>query len=121
IRTRRPAVVHANGVKAALVAVAAALGTRVPVVWVKHDFSWDGWLSRAVAWRCALVVGVSRAVLAAVPSHRARPVPTGIDVPDVDRDAARRRLAELLQGEGPFLMLVGRLHPVKGHAELLAT
>ncbi|MGI8624694.1 MAG: glycosyltransferase, partial [Solirubrobacteraceae bacterium] len=61
---RPPAVVHANGVKAALVSALALAGTGVPVLWVKHDFSWDGPLARIVATGCAEVVGVSAAVLA---------------------------------------------------------
>ena len=55
-----PAVIHANGVKAALVAALAR--PRAPVLWVKHDFSWDGPLAALVARRCARVVGVSAAV-----------------------------------------------------------
>ena len=59
----KPAVVHANGVKAALVAALATIATPIPVVWVKHDFSWDGPRARRLARRCAKVVGVSEAVL----------------------------------------------------------
>jgi hypothetical protein len=56
---QRPDLVHANGIKAALVSVLATLGTRTPVVWVKHDLSFDRSLARPVAVGCRLVVGVS--------------------------------------------------------------
>src|SRR5436309_2695212 len=59
LRSARPDVVHANGVKAAVVAALATTGLRVPLIWVKHDFSWDGLLARWVARRCTQVVGVS--------------------------------------------------------------
>src|SRR5215210_6713948 len=58
----RPAVVHTNAIKAALVAAQATVGTRLPIVWVKHDHSWDGPLAITIALRCRLVVGVSRTV-----------------------------------------------------------
>ena len=40
-----PAVVHANGLKAALVAELAAFGGQPPVIWFKHDVARDGWLA----------------------------------------------------------------------------
>ena len=57
----RPDLVHANGIKAALVAVVATLGTRVPAVWVKHDLSFDRSLARPLALGCRVVVAVSEA------------------------------------------------------------
>ena len=111
-----PDVVHANGVKAALVAAAAGIRS---LVWVKHDFSWDGWLGRAIARRCALVVGVSAAVLEDVHgSAQTVVVHNGLDPVAVDRAAARRSMGELA-GDRPVVVLVGRLHPVKGHLDLL--
>ena len=122
----QPALVHANGVKAALVSVLAAWGTGVPVVWVKHDFSRDGRLARWIGARCARVVGVTPEVLqtfAGTPTEpRTRVVYTGVDPRPVDRDSGRRLLEEALgdgQG-GPFVLLVGRFDPAKGHRELLA-
>jgi hypothetical protein len=76
--SRRPEVVHANGVKAALVAGLAMLGTGVPVIWVKHDFFWDGPLARFVARLCRQVVGVSAAVVEGLPAERVHVVPNGI-------------------------------------------
>lgn len=110
LRAMRPDVVHADGVKAAVVAAAALVGSRTPLVWVKHDFSYDGRLVRIVARRCAEVVGVSSAVLAAVPGRvPTSVVPPGIELPPVDRGPSRGVVA-----------LVARFHSVKGHFELLA-
>jgi glycosyltransferase involved in cell wall biosynthesis len=116
-------VVHANGIKAGLVTVLA--GKRSPVVWVKHDFSFDGPLVRYVARRSDAVVGVSAAVLGALtPKQRARAhvVYTGVHVSVVDRSEAGNKLrAEI--GAGPSDLLighVGRMHPVKGQLDFLA-
>jgi hypothetical protein len=59
LRSRCPAVVHANGIKPAAVAGIAALGTSIPVLWKKVDLAWDGWRSHLVAQMCAEVVGMS--------------------------------------------------------------
>jgi glycosyltransferase involved in cell wall biosynthesis len=119
---RRPDVVHANGVKAALVAVLATPGTGIPVIWVKHDFSWDGPLARAVASRCALVVPVSEAVATTFGhrlARRMRVVPNGI--PDYRRDPGGRGVVAELVGraDAPVAALVGRLHRAKGQLELV--
>jgi glycosyltransferase involved in cell wall biosynthesis len=121
--------VHANGVKAALVAALGLAGTGVPVLWVKHDLSWDGPLARWVAAGCAEVVGVSVAVLATL--RRGRPrglrrprltvVPNGVPEPE-PRDAGARTslLRELgVDGSAELVALVGRLHPAKGQLELV--
>lgn len=118
LREVRADVVHANGVKAALVCVLA--GARP--VWVKHDFSWDGPLVRLVGLRCAEVVGVSDAVVEVfrpVPRINVSVVPTGVQVPAVDVDAARAEVRALVGRDGPVLTVVGRFHPVKGHLDLL--
>jgi glycosyltransferase involved in cell wall biosynthesis len=118
VRRSGAQVVHANGVKAALVAVLATAVGGPPVVWVKHDFSWDGRLGRFIARRSRLVVGVSDAVVDDVRSAAAvRVVHTGLRERRVDREAARAALvAERPELDGAALLaLVGRLHPVKGH------
>jgi glycosyltransferase involved in cell wall biosynthesis len=122
LRARRPAVLHANGVKAALVAALATPRTGIPVVWVKHDFSWDGPLARAVAARCNQVVGVSEAVTATFRGRaraRVRVVHNGIPPIERDRGAARELVRELVGGDGEVVVLVGRLHPAKGQVELV--
>jgi glycosyltransferase involved in cell wall biosynthesis len=119
------AIVHANGVKAALVSTLAAFGTSTPVIWVKHDFSFDGRLARLIAGRCDEVIGVSAAVTATFPERmrdKVRVVHNGIGKVEVDQVAARRRLHELLGPTSPaaVVVLLARLEPVKGHRELLA-
>lgn len=125
---RPPSIVHANGVKAALVACLALAGSRTPVVWVKHDFSWDGPLARWLARRCAVIVGVSEAVLDSVRSEarESRVVPNGLPPLDVDVTDAR---ASLLAAAGAsandeLIVQVGRIEPGKGQldaVEALAT
>ena len=126
LRRSRARLVHANGVKAALMSSMATAGTRIPVIWLKHDFAWDGWPARVIATRCRQVVAVSRAVTATFrPSVRRKlhVVYNGIPPVDIDRDRAR---ASALEATGVqvgddvrVLALVGTLLPVKGHLELL--
>ena len=116
LRHIEPDVVHANGVKAALVSVLASAGTRIPVVWVKHDFSWDRALGNAIAARCRLVVGVSEAVTASLRDRsRVRVVPTGIPELDPEGPVAELELPPGAEVVGVF----GYLHPRKGQAELV--
>jgi glycosyltransferase involved in cell wall biosynthesis len=124
-----PRLVHANGVKAALVAALALAGTRIPVVWHKHDLSWDGPLARLVAAGCVEVVGVSAVVLASL--RRGRPrglrrprlavVPNGVPEPRAARAAARAAIARELSlpAGAPLVALLGRLHAAKGQLELV--
>ena len=118
-----PRVVHANGVKAALVAGIAMTGTGIPVLWLKHDFSWDGPLAGLVAWRCRTVVAVSTAITATFGprlKRRVRVVPNGIPEYDRDREGGREAIARLTGStEAPTILLVGRLHPAKGQIELV--
>jgi glycosyltransferase involved in cell wall biosynthesis len=126
VRRSGPDVIHANGIKAALVAAITGAGVGVPIVWVKHDFSWDGWRARAIARRCDRVVGVSTAVLrelsgrVPVPLHV---VPPGIADASVDRAAARNAVLDLVGRQADdgvaVVSLFGRLNPGKGHLELL--
>jgi glycosyltransferase involved in cell wall biosynthesis len=124
LRTGRYDVIHANGVKAALVCVLAtrAMRGRAPVVWMKHDHSRDGRLARFVATRVAVVAGVSRSVLATIPAGtNTRVVHPGVEVPEPPTDA--RELLHTTLGvaaTGHVLMSVGRLDRAKGHALVLA-
>src|SRR5438874_8427898 len=43
LRAQAPELVHADGVKAALVCALATVGTRIPILWFKVDYSRDGW------------------------------------------------------------------------------
>ena len=122
--SRRPQLVHANGVKAALVSTLATLGTTLPVLWLKHDFALDGWRARLIARRCTQVVGVSSAVTRIFDAPLARKVYVvhpGLDAEDVDRASARANVIAAV-GVHPasfIVALVGQLIPGKGHVELL--
>jgi glycosyltransferase involved in cell wall biosynthesis len=122
LRRAAPDLVHANGIKAALVAVLATLGTRTPVVWVKHDLSFDRSLARPVALGCRLVVGVSEAAVRVFRSRRkVRVVPNALPRREVDRQAGRRLVLAALgvDDSAAVVALVGRLYPMKGQHELL--
>ena len=99
LRRSSPQVVHANGVKAAVVCAVATFGTRFPLIWLKHDFSWDGWLARAVARQCDQVVGVSEAVTETFrggTKRKVHVVHNGLPPLAVDREQGRRSLESLL-------------------------
>jgi glycosyltransferase involved in cell wall biosynthesis len=120
----RPDVVHANGLKAALVAVPATLGTKLPVLWVRHDFSMEGWRACMLARGCRGVICVSEALAQTFRGRllrKVRIVHTGIPDMDIDRGSARRILLDLI-GDlhvGPVITLVSQLVPGKGHAEMI--
>jgi glycosyltransferase involved in cell wall biosynthesis len=124
LRHARPRLVHANGIKAALVAGMATLGLRTRVVWVKHDLSWDGVVARAIALLCKRVIAPARAAAATfgpLTRGRVRVVHYGLPSLDIDRSEGRRRVLDLIQtpSSAKVVGLVGRLHPVKGHNHLL--
>jgi glycosyltransferase involved in cell wall biosynthesis len=125
LRAQRPAVVHANGVKAALVAVIATRGTGIPVIWVKHDFSRDGWLARVIGAASTEVVAVAEAITATFGERsraraRTRVVPNGIPELDLDAAAGRATVAELVgDADAPVVSLIGRLDSAKGQLELV--
>jgi glycosyltransferase involved in cell wall biosynthesis len=119
-----PELVHANGVKAAVVAVLATLRTDTRVVWVKHDLSFDRSLARPLARRCRLVVGVSEAatrIFRGRARRRVRVVPNALPPITADRPAERRRVLESLGlgDDAKVVALVGRLYAMKGQHELL--
>jgi glycosyltransferase involved in cell wall biosynthesis len=125
LRDDPPDLVHSNGVKATLVCALALLGRRVPLVWMKHDLSFDRSLARPLARRCRLVIGVSSATLAVFRGRarqKLRLVPHGLPPLDVDRNAARAELLSLLpeaDEQARVVALVGRLYRMKGQHELL--
>lgn len=122
VRRVGPTVVHANGLKAALVSVLATR-RKPPVVWLKHDVSHDGRLALWVGRRCALVVGVSSFVVEVFRGTdvETRVVHTGLEVPAVDRERATAQVdAATDHGARPVVTLLGRLDPLKGHREALA-
>lgn len=115
-RRDRPDVVLANGVRAATAAVPAGCLSPARVVWMKHDFSHDGVLSRIIGRLTDGVVANSAAVAAAtrradaVIISPARP-PDPLPVSD-----ARARLAEcgVPLDDTLVAITIGRLVPYKG-------
>lgn len=105
-------VIHANGTKAALFAVPLARLLRVPVLWMKHDHFFDGFVSRRLGALCDRVVCVSEAMAAQFqPSVRAR---TTVAYPGV-----RLPPPVELKDTEPLIACVGRLDPLKGFDDLL--
>ena len=102
------------------------VATRTPVVWVKHDFSYDGRLARLSPAGCRggdrRQRGRDRYLQPATCAARSGVVHNGIAPAAVDREAGRSRLLEALGPPAPaaVVALVARLDPVKGHRELLA-
>ena len=120
----RADLVHANGIKAALVSVLATVGTGTRVVWVKHDLSFDRSLARLVALRCRLVIGVSRAATRIFKGRLRRKVhivPNGLPPIHADRDAGRALVSARLglRDGDRVAALVGRLYAMKGQHELV--
>jgi glycosyltransferase involved in cell wall biosynthesis len=119
-----PTVVHAHGVIAAMNTAIALLFRRVPIVWLKVDFSRDGILNNLIALRCRLVVGISRVVTSTLRGplrRRARVVHCGLPAYDFDRTEARRRVLELTgwSEETEIVLVSGRLAEGKGQIELI--
>ncbi len=125
LRAADSAVVHANGIKAASASLLATAGTRVPVLWLKHDVSRDGWQARLIGRRCARIVGVSAFSTAVFRGRARRKVEvlyTQIPRPTVDWIQARRAVLDLFAPDKPktVVSIVGRLDPFKGHADLFS-
>ncbi len=121
----RPAVVHANGLKAALVAELATVRSGPPVIWFKHDVSRDGWLTNLVGRRAALVVGVSHSViesLGGASRRHAEVLNCQLPAIEVDPAAARRTVLTEFAPDGAdtVVALVARLDAYKGHGDLVA-
>lgn len=123
IAARRPDVIHANGIKAAIVAGVASLGGP-PVIWVKIDFGLDGWPAALAAAVSHRVVGISAAVnqtFRGPQRRKTRVVHAGI--PDYRGTVASgtAMLATMLGGPatGPVVTLSGRLCPGKGQDDLI--
>lgn len=107
-----PNVVLAVGIKPAVLCVAAARMSRVPIVWQKVDFSHDFRLAGPLARACTGVLAVSKAVSATVPESRL----LGVLQPPVRLPDAYRASGDPVP---PAIGSVGALIPYKGHAHVI--
>ena len=54
--------IHANGTKAAILGVRLARRLGIPIAWMKHDYGFEGPLTRYLAVRCDRIICVSQAM-----------------------------------------------------------
>ncbi|MFE2263712.1 glycosyltransferase [Streptomyces griseosporeus] len=118
LRAGRPDVVLANGVKAATVAAPAARLCAVPCVWAKHDHSYDGALTAALAAVTDGCIGTEPGLIAASRHPRAAlvpvPAPSGPALPRAEARAELARRGARLDGDERLLLTISRLVSYKG-------
>src|SRR3954452_17237340 len=104
-------VIHANGGKAAVYGLPVARRLRGPLVWMKHDHSYDGRLSHLLASRCAHVICVSHAMARQFSDlgDRVSVVYPGVILRDL----------KPVEETTPTIVSVGRPDPFKGFDQLL--
>jgi glycosyltransferase involved in cell wall biosynthesis len=109
--------IHADGAKAAVCCALAMTGK--PIVWMKHDTSFDGPVARAIGARCTAVAGVSPTVTATFHRANVHVVPNGVPEYDIDRGEARRELLALIGApdDAELVVQVGRVVPAKGQLD----
>jgi glycosyltransferase involved in cell wall biosynthesis len=109
--------IHADGAKAAVCCALAMTGK--PLVWMKHDTSFDGPVARAIGARCTAVAGVSPTVTATFNRPNVHVVPNGVPRYDIDRAAARQELLALIgaPADAELVMQVGRVVVAKGQLD----
>ena len=117
-------VVHANNVRAAIVASIACFGTRRRVLWLKVDCGRDGLLAQLIAAGCDQVIGVSRTVTETFRGplrRRVHVVYPGVEDWNFDRGDARRRVIEELgcAPDAEVVVVSARLGPLKGQLDLI--
>lgn len=104
-------VIHANGGKAAIYGLALRRRLRAPLIWMKHDHSYEGRLTHALGTRCDHVVCVSHAMARAFDdvAGKVSVVYPGVLLRDLEPVDQTR----------PTIVSVGRMDPYKGFDELL--
>ena len=123
LRRSRARVVHANGVRAALVAALGGGGGR-PVLWYRMDTSRDGLLGDLIARRCRLIVGLSASVNDRFRDRlpeRLRVVNPGVRERRVDLVAARERVRRRIgsSADAAVIVVAARLSPPKGQMDAI--
>ncbi|MGH3429702.1 MAG: glycosyltransferase, partial [Mycobacteriales bacterium] len=117
LHNRDPDVVLANGVKAAAVACPAARLAGVPCVWVKHDHSFDGRLTRVLGRLSTSVIATVSDVAAAIPRNDIAVLEPPRPGEPLPAPAARDQLAAagaLPRAGENLLIMLGRYVPYKG-------
>lgn len=130
--TAQADLIHAHGLRAAMVAVAANVGRKIPLVVTLHNIvdTDNPVLQRAYALIEGVIARRADVVLAASEdlAERARAVggravhTHHVAAPPMappQRDRAQQRHALGLEGDRPLVLCVGRLHRQKGYQTLL--
>jgi glycosyltransferase involved in cell wall biosynthesis len=136
VKKERPALIHANSIRAGMVMAAATIGLKVPVVWHAHDILPRHPLSTLVRLLALItfpnhVLAVSRAVASGFrgillrPFTRRVPITVIHNAVDLDRfhpgtlpkSEVRRQLD--LPPDEPVVGIVGQLTERKGQLELI--
>lgn len=133
LRRMRADVVHTHLFTADAYGRVAALLARVPAVYstVHSTNVWKGALHRCIdwllAWFSTKVIAVSAEVAQVlrergrIPQSRIALVENGIDLKRLAGASGEGVRAEFgVAPQAPLLGLIGRLHPAKGHADLIA-
>lgn len=133
LRNQRPSVLHTHLFTADAWGRTAGRFARVPAIFstVHSTNMWKGemhrWIDRVLARHstcviaCSKEVGETLVVHDHLPRDRVVVVPNGIDLKrfqNVDAGGVRKQLG--IAATLPVLVVVGRLHEAKGHADLLA-
>jgi glycosyltransferase involved in cell wall biosynthesis len=135
VREQRPALIHANSVRAGLVISAATLGLGIPIIWHVHDLLPQHPLSTCIRLFTLLLPPVRIVVVANAAADRfkgklLRQFPKRVDFAVVYNavDAAKltaatsggpiRKQLRLRNGD-QLVGIVGNLSPVKGQLELI--
>lgn len=132
----KPDLIHANTIRAGLVATTATIGTRIPVIWHLHDMLPHHPLSTLIRWFAALsprtgLLAISQAVALRFRGGllrllnactKVRVIHNGINLKRFAADpaASQRIRQELAVGDEQFLIgIVGQITPRKGQLELI--
>jgi glycosyltransferase involved in cell wall biosynthesis len=135
IRDLPPGLIHANGVRSGIIASAATIGMRIPVLWHVHDILPRGPIGIAIRWlalfRATAIVAVSNATaerfrgiaFLLFGSHTpVRTVYNGIELEEFRPEPGSRRSKRIeleLSGSQFAVGIVAQITPRKGQLELI--
>jgi glycosyltransferase involved in cell wall biosynthesis len=135
VREQRPALIHANSVRAGLVISAATFGLGIPIVWHVHDLLPEHPLSTCIRLFTLLLPPLRIVVVAKAAADRfkgklLRPFPRRVDFavvynavdatkPPASSTGSPIRKELRLRNGDQLVGIVGNLSPVKGQLELI--